>query len=207
MQTLPFLYLPDAITLILLILILGMLRSVAVSHIRQELLIIRKEMMTFWLNSSLKRSDAGYLALRGLIDSSIRLAPRLSPARLLFTYRIERKAARHGKALPLADPARKAQFAIDGTAPKNGREKLRRLQMEMNLGLGTFFLMGSISGWAVLLIVVLKLIKRSMAHHPAHRIDAFFDMAERILSRFGRLAQRIGFAGQDWAVPACDASE
>ena len=185
----------------------GMLRSVAVSHIRQELLIIRKEMITFWLDRSLERSDAGYLALRGLIDSSIRFAPRLSPARLLFVYRLERKAAKQGNPLPIADAARMVSLIIDRTAHKNGREKLKRLQMEMSLGMGTFFLMGSISGWAVCFVVVLKMIKRSLAHYTVHRTDAFFDMAERVLSRFGRRAQRIGFAGQGWAVPGCDPSE
>jgi hypothetical protein len=207
MPTLPFLYLPDAVTLVLLLLVLGLLRSVAVSHIRQEMLVIRKEMLSFRLNSSLERDVEGYLALLGLIDASIRLAPRLSPARLLFTYRLERREAQKGRPLPLADPARAVGLIIDRTKNKIGREKLKRLQMEINLGMGTFLLMGSISGWGVFLVVVIKMIRRSVTHHPAHRIDAFFDMTERVLSRFGRLAQRIGFAGHDWAAPGCAASE
>ncbi len=196
MPTLPFLYLPDAVTLILLLVALSMLRRVAIIHLRQELLIIRKEMISFWLNGGLEHKDAGYIALRGLIDSSIRIAPRLSPARLMFVYRLLRQRSKRGNPVPMSDPAREVGLRIDATADRHGREKLKRLQMEMNLGMGTFFLMGSVSGWVLLLVIVPRMAKRSIARHAHHSTDAFFDMTERVLSRFGRRAQRIGFASQ-----------
>ncbi len=188
MRILPFLYLPDAVTLILLLVVLGMLRRAAVDHIRQELLSIRREMLSYWLNNALDFSDCGYIALRNLIDSSLNLAPRLTPGRLLFLYRLHRNTA-----LTLPDPSLEASLLIQSTA--NGREKLKRLQMEMNLGLGVFFLTGSISGWFLLLIIVSKMLKRTISHRKYDRVDFFFDMVEKVLLCFGRQAQQIGRAG------------
>jgi hypothetical protein len=195
MRALPFLYLPDAVTLVLLMLVLSELRKIAISHVRQELLIIRKEMLTFWLNNGLDRADEGYLALRGLIDSSIRLAPRLSPARLVFVWQLQKRMTRRGHPPPFPDE-RAAWLRLGRIANQSSREKLRRLALEMTLALGTFVLIGSISGWAILLLVLPKMIRRSFAHRSGHRVDVFFDMAERMLSRVGRRAQEIGFAGQ-----------
>jgi hypothetical protein len=195
MRTLPFLYLPDAVTLILLMLVLSELRKVAISHVRQELLIIRRGMLAFRLNNGLDRADAGYIALRGLIGSSIRLAPRLSPARLLFVRRLQKRMAKHGRALPVPDPVRAASLCINRIKNVPGRERLKKFQLEMSLALGVFFLVGSISGWAILFVVVPKMVRRSFAHRAGHRADAFFDMVERVLSRVGRRAQEIGFAG------------
>jgi len=194
MRTLPFLYLPDAVTLVLLILVLGELRKVAICHLRQELLILRKEMISFWLRSGLDRADAGYLALRDLIDVSIRLAPRLSPARLLFIHRMQKHGVKRWD--PFPDPAGDVGARIRHILNQAGREKLQRLQTEMSLALGSFFLVGSVSGWVLLLVIVPKMIRRSFVHHSRDRADAFFDMTERLLSRAGRRAQQIGFAGQ-----------
>ncbi len=191
MQTLPFLYLPDALTLVLLMLVLGELRKIAISHVRQELLITRKEMLAFWLDNDLDRADAGYVALRGLIDSCIRIAPKISPARLFFIHRLQKRMT---SPLRVPNPASVAALRIGCIRNKSGREKLRRLQLEMNLALGTFFVMGSISGWAVLFLLVPRMIGRSFTRHSGHKIDAFFDMAERLLSRLGRRAQEIGLA-------------
>jgi hypothetical protein len=196
MSMLPFLYLPDAITLILLLIVFGMLRIVAIDHVRQELLIIRKEMLVYWLSKGLDRKELGYMALRNLIDSSIRLAPGLSPGRLMFIYRLRRKAAKAGAMLPFPDPAREVSLMIECTANGNGREKLKRLQMEMNLALGAFFLMGSLSGWFLLFAIVPRMVKRTLAHYQDHRTDIFFDMVERVLGSLGRQAQQIGYTVQ-----------
>ncbi len=196
----PFLYLPDAITLILLLVVLGMLRSVAINHIRQELLIIRKEMLFYWLNNGLDRNDGGYVALRKLIESSIMLVSRLSPARLIFIYRLQRKRADGGAILRFPNPSREVSLLIENIANAGGRKKLERLQMEMNLGLGTFFLMGSLSGWCLLFIIVPRMLKRTLSHYQDHRTDVFFDMAERVLASLGRKAQQIGYATQDLMV-------
>ena len=198
MPTLPFLYLPDAVTLILLLVVLAMLRSAAICHLRQELLIIRKEMLSFWLDRGLDHADRGYSALNELLSATIRFAPRFSPARLLFIHRLKKKTLKQGRLFPLPDPARDARLLIDRTADGNGREKLIRLQMELNLSLGTFFLVGSLSGWVLFSAVVYKMAKRSIADYQDHRIDVFFDMAERVLGRIGRQALMIGLAGQHW---------
>jgi hypothetical protein len=187
---LPFLYLPDAITLILLLIVFGMLRMAAIDHIRQELLNIRREMLSYWLNNALDTNDCGYVALRNLINSSIKLAPRLTPGRLVFIYRLQRN-----RTLSLPDPSHEVSLLVKGTANANGREKLKRLQMEMNLGLGVFFLMGSLSGWLFLFIIVPRMLKRTISHHKDDRVDFFFDMLERMLLSLGRQAQQIGRAG------------
>ncbi len=190
--TLPFLYLPDAVTLILLMLVMEVWRSVAVLHLRQELLIVRKEMLSCRLAGGIGQQDTGYAALRGLVDDSIRLAPRLSPARLLFILRLLRKARKLGHPVPASDPAQEVRQKIEAGASRAGREKLERLHMETSLSVGTFYLAGSLSGWVLAFAVLPVMIKRSIAHHAHHRTDSFFDMTERVLSRMGRNAQRTG---------------
>jgi hypothetical protein len=193
MLTLPFLYLPDAITLILLIVVFGMLRKAAIDHIRQELSIIRKETLLYWLNHALDFKDCGYLALCASIESSIRLVPGLSPGRLVFLYRLGRKTE-SATSLSFQDPSREVHDLIECTSNVKGREKLKRLHLEMNMALGAFFLMGSISGWFLLLILVLKMLKRTFSHYQKHRTDVFFDMFERALVSLGRQALQIGSA-------------
>ncbi len=194
MPTLPFLYLPDAVTLILLMLILSTLRSVAVVHLRQELLVIRREMLLIRLAGVTRQAAAPYDGLRALLDSCIRVAPRLSPARLFFLYRLQRKQTMLGNPPPFTDRARAVHAAIALLGDQSAGEKLRRLQMEMNLSLGSFYVMGSLSGWAVLFCLVPRMVKRSVARRDSHRTDSFFDMLERVLGRLGRNAQKLGFA-------------
>jgi hypothetical protein len=184
MPTLPFLYLPDAITLILLMIVFCMLRSAAIIHIRQELLFIHKKMLVHWLENGLDRTDRGYLALRNLIESSIRLAPQLSPGRLMFIHRLQRRAAKSGALFP--SPSREVSRLIEGTPDEKGQAKLKRLQLEMDLVMGTFVLMGSISGWFILSIIIAKMLRRTMARHKVNRIDFFFDVIERMLGHLGR---------------------
>ncbi len=188
MPTLPFLYLPDAITLILLIIALSMLRSAAVINIRQKLLVVRKEMLVYWLDNGLDRSDRGYLAFGDLVESCISLAPRLSPARLMCIYKLQRRTALF---YTLSD---EANGLVECTANAKGRAKLRRLQMEMNLALGTFILLGSLSGWFLLFIITSKMLKRTIAQSKIDRTDFFFDMLERVLAHLGRQTLRVGFA-------------
>jgi len=195
---LPFLYLPDAVTLILLLLALGMLRSTAVGNIRQELLVIRKELLTFRLDCGRHGAEPAYLALRNLVDSSIRLAPELSPARLLFVFRLQRKLAKRGMSLPLPNPSLAVNDRIEEAKIRNVRTKLKRLQMELNLGVGTYFLLGSVSSWLLMFVIVPKVVRRSFSHHPGHRVDAFFDMIERVLSRLGRRALWLASTMESW---------
>jgi len=200
MGMLPFLYLPDTVTLVLLIVILGMLRGLAIDHIRQELQSIRKEMLFYWLSNGLDFRDQGYLALRNQIESAIELAPGLSPGRLLFLYRLHKKAAKNETILPLPDPIHDVGLRIELTTNSGGREKLKRLQMEMNLALGMFFLMGSLSGWFLLSILAARMLKGTVSHYQDHRTDIFFDMVEKVLGVLGRKAQQIGYAAQGVAI-------
>jgi len=188
MPTLPFLYLPDAVTLILLMIAFSMLRSAAVLHIKQELLVVHKEMLVYWLENGLDRSDRGYLAISDLVESAIRLAPRLSPARLVFIYRLQRRTAL------FYTPSGEVSRLIEYTPDEKGRAKLRRLQMEINLALGTFILLGSISGWFLLLMITSKMLKGTIAHSGTDRTDFFFDMLERMLAHLGRQTLQMGFA-------------
>jgi hypothetical protein len=73
--------------------------------------------------------------------------------------------------------------------------------MEMNLGVGTFFLLGSVSSWGLMFVVVPKVVRRSFGHHPGHRVDAFFDMIERVLSRQGRKALWLAATMESWTSP------
>lgn len=198
---LPFLYLPDAVTLILLILALSMMRRAAIDNIRQELLIIRKEMLSLRLNGGRGREEPAYSALRGQVDSSIRLAPELSPARLFFVFRLQRRLAKRGMSLPVPNPALEVNRRIDEARSSDIRSRLRRLQMEMNLGVGTFFLLGSVSSWGLMFVVVSKVVRRSFANHAGHRVDAFFDMIERVLSRLGRRALWLAATMESWTSP------
>jgi hypothetical protein len=191
MRMLPFLYLPDAITFILLLVVFGMLRKAATDHARQELSIIRKEMLMYWLNHSLDLNDRGYLALHNLIESSIGLVPRLSPGRLALIYRLQRKIKSTTVRL-CPDSSSEVHLLIECTSDAKGREKLKRLHLEMNMALGTLFLMGSISGCFLLLVLTLKMLKRTMSHYQKDRTDVFFDMFERVMIRLGRLALQIG---------------
>ena len=80
--------------------------------------------------------------------------------------------------------------------------------MEMNIALGIFYLMGSLSGWFVLLALGPKMIKRTFSHHQDRRIDVFFDMVERVLGRLGRQALQIGSAAPKHTVmPARSSAE
>jgi hypothetical protein len=191
---LPFLYLPDAVTLSLLLVVFKALRVAAVDHATSELLSLREEMLVFWLSNGLNRNDEGYLALSNILESAMRLLPALSPARLVFIDRFGKKVTKRGVELQLPNPSRNADRLIDGTMTENGRQKLRRLHLETNLVLGTFLLMGSLSGCALSLTIASRMLKRTIAHHGIGRTDFFFDLLERVLGTLGRQALRIGSA-------------
>jgi hypothetical protein len=194
MPILPFLYLPDAVTLIFLLVTFSLLRSVAIHHINQELLTIREEMLFYWVKNGLDHKDKGYLALRNLIDASMSLVPRLSPARFVFIYLLRKRRSKTGRILGLPNPSAECSRMVECIDNANGRKKLRRLQMEMNLALGTFFLAGSLSGWFLLFVLIPRMLRRTILHGRDHRTDFFFDLLERVLGTVGRQAQQIGHA-------------
>ncbi len=171
-------------TLLLLMVVFSMLRSAAVIHIKQELLFFHKEMLVHWLDNGLDRTDRGYVALRNLIESSIRLVPQISPGRLLFFRRLQRRTAKSATLFP--SPSREVGLLMEGTQDEKGRAKLKKLQMEMDLGMGTFILMGSLSGWFILSVIMSKMLKRTLSRHKVNRTDFFFDLLERMLVHLGR---------------------
>src|SRR5262245_8220378 len=90
----PFLYLPDAVSLLLLGVALSLLRQSAVEHLRMELDRLRSHTQDVWRATGASLEDSAYVSLQKLIDSSDRLAEKLSPARLYFLHRCWRKIAK-----------------------------------------------------------------------------------------------------------------
>jgi len=188
MGPIPFLYLPDAVSLALLFAALELLRRSAVDHVRQVSIGIRNEMLAYWMREGLPLSHPAYVRLRRQIDTSIRCADKVTPARLYFVSRWFRNAARCEDQSGFTDALaglRRPTLDIEDTRV---RDKVRRFDLELNASLGIFFLTASISGWILLLPILLRMIKRVARRRPKSRVDLFFDLAERILSRLGRRA-------------------
>jgi hypothetical protein len=192
MPTLPFLYLPDAVTLSLLIIVFSALRRAAVDHAAQELLSLREEMLVFWIRNGLNPDDEGYIALSNILESATNLLPSLSPGRLIFIHRLTGKMAKRNIETQLPDPSRNVDCLIEGTTPATAQQKLKRLHLETNLALGTFMLAGSLSGCALTFIIASRMLRRTVAHHGMDRTDFFFDLLERVLGILGRQALQIG---------------
>ncbi len=192
----PFLYFPDAVTLLLLLTVLGMLRSASIGRFRQELLVIRKEMLIFWVNNGLNPGDAGFRALRDLLECCLLIAPELSPGRLLFLRRLQKKATNSKIPLFLRDPSREVRLQIARTADAKGQEKLKRLQTETGLAVGTFCLVGSVSGWFLSFTIVVRMLKHIFVHCTGNRTDFFFDMLERVLGSLGMQSVHLLYAIQ-----------
>jgi|WetSurMetagenome_2_1015567.scaffolds.fasta_scaffold464271_2 hypothetical protein len=74
--------------------------------------------------------------------------------------------------------------------------------MEMNLGLGAFFLVGSLSGCLLLLVILPGIFKHAISHHSENRTDFFFEMFEGVIGRVGRRAQQLGYAAQQHRLPS-----
>lgn len=178
----PFLYLPDALSLTLLFVALTLLRRSAIAHLRQELLRLRKEMILYWSGNELPFDHAAYQQLRALLAEVAELAPRLSPARFFF---INRHVSRSGLGEMLPSPAAEHVRIQSGSAEdRKAKLKLQRLHLEMNLGVGTFFLLGSISGWMLLCTILIRLAIRKVTGRSAHAATVF-DLAEKLISRIG----------------------
>jgi hypothetical protein len=185
----PFLYLPDALSLTLLIVALTVLRRAAIVHLRQELLRLRKEMILYWSGNELPFDQAAYQQLCALLAEMAELAPRLSPARLFFVHRL---ASKSGRGELWSSPKAERPVAQSGSAGDHQvKLKLQRLHLEMNLAVGTFFLLGSISGWMLLCYVLLRLAVRRIKGRSASRVG-FFDLSEKLISRIGFDAVKLG---------------
>lgn len=179
----PFLYLPDALSLALLIAALTLLRRSAIAHVRQELLQLRKEMILYWNGSGFPFDDPEYQRVRVLLAQAAELAPCLSPARFFFLNRLLRGSP--GGGMP---PSPAIEFS--GTQPASAargkaRIKLRRISLESDLAIGTFFLLGSLSGWVLLCSILIRLAARKIRGRESGNTASVFDLAEKLISRIG----------------------
>jgi len=176
----PFLYLPDALSLALLIAALILLRRSAVAHVRQELLRLRKDMILYWSGSGLSLNDPEYLRVSALLVGAAAVAPCLSPAHCFFLDRLVRRGssgvARACPAIPSFD-----------SRPASGKTKIKldRISLESNLAVGSFFLLGSLSGWMVTCFLLIRLAARKIRGRKAANPASVFDLAEKLISRIG----------------------
>ena len=193
----PFLYLPDAISLAFLLIVLTLLRRTAIAHIQQELCGIRNELFVYCSIKKLPLSHTAYLNLSHRIDSASRLAPEVSRARLFFTGSLASETGKSGNEHPLPNPASELSLHIKSIEDKEIREKLRRFELETSLSFGVFFLLGSISGWIYMSWLLMRLLVRLVSRRPpGSRVDWFFDMAERLIASLGGRALRLALSLQ-----------
>src|SRR4029434_6032477 len=100
----PFLYLPDAISLMLLWVALSLLRQSAVEHLRMELDRLRKGALEYWLETYAPLADSAYVSLRSVIDSTDRIADKFSPGRLFFVHLCWRRITKSQNVRLFPDP-------------------------------------------------------------------------------------------------------
>jgi len=179
----PFLYLPDAISLALLIAALTLLRRSAVAHVRQELLRLRKDMIVYWGAGGLPFDDPEYLRVRALLVRAAAVAPRLSPAHCFFLDRLLHSGS---AAVTPAIPSFDSQ-------PARGKAKIKldRISLESNLAVGSFFLLGSLSGWMMICSLLIRLAARKIRGRKPANPASVLDLAEKLISRIGFRAMNI----------------
>ncbi len=187
----PFLYLPDSLSLALLLPLFGMLRRSAVAHLHQELLRIRQDMFFFWFDQKLTFSHPAYIHLGRRIDSASRLAVKLSPARLFFIFRLCKGLIQTDGREPGEARASQLAHQLEGIDNRYAREKLLRAHLEINFSIGLFFLMGSISGLVLFAVVLFHLLRRAMRGASKERVDRLFDLAEKLFARVGYRVQKL----------------
>jgi hypothetical protein len=123
-----------------------------------------------------------YQELRALLAKIAELAPRLSPARFFFIHRLVRRSGL-GEML-LSQGGELALTRLENAAERKAQLKLQRLHLEMNLGVGTFVLLGSISGWMLLCSILIRVAFRKVTGRSAYA-PTIFDLAEKLISRIG----------------------
>jgi len=192
----PFLYLPDAISLGLLLIVLDLLRRSAVAHLRQELLGIRNGLFCYWSANHLPLSHPDYLNVQSRIESAVRLAHKLSPARLFFVTRLVRKTEKQSRKRLLHAQAQELQARPNMAEARRVREKLRRIDLETNMLLGVFLLVASVSGWILLLVIVARVVFRLFSRKSGSLVDYVFDLAERLTARIGSRSLKTAIASE-----------
>ena len=183
----PFLYLPDAVSLIIVLIGLTLLRRSVIEHLQCEFMQIREHVRSYRSSTGLPENDPALLALEQHLDSFIRLAPKVSPARLFFVYRQLRKTSERPPRDPVSDLAR----CIESVDNAKVRNRLKRFQIEMLLSVGILFLIGSLSGWILLAYILFRVARRLFSHRAGNRIDWSMELMERLTYRIGRQTHRL----------------
>src|SRR5262245_29981229 len=127
----PFLYLPDALSLLLVWTAFVLLRGAAVEHLRIELAHLGADLREYWDTSGLRPEPRVTGAFDLLIDSVCRLAERIAPARLYFVRRCLRELSHGGPAYELPDLFANLEACIDALDDRRARERLRYLKLEL----------------------------------------------------------------------------
>ena len=181
----PFLYLPDAISLTLVLIGLTLLRQSIVEHLRQEFLRIREQVRIYWTSTRLPHDEPALVALEQLLDSLIRLAPKVSPARLFFVFRRLLKASKNLDEMQ-RDPHSELARRIGAIREAKIREALERFQLEIIFRVGVFVLIGSLTGWIFLSSLLFRVFVRLFAHRSGDRLDWSMELMEKLTYRIGR---------------------
>jgi len=187
----PFLYLPDAISLMLLFVALSLLRQSAVEHLRMELDRLRREVLEYWLETGAPLKDSSYVSLQSLIDSSDRLADKFSPGRLFFVHLCWRKITKSQNERLFPDPLGEFERQVVAVTEKRILEKLLSFELDMVMKLGVFLMVASISGWISFFYFEFRILWRSRTWPAGNRVDRFMDFNERLVTRMGREAHRL----------------
>jgi hypothetical protein len=184
-MSIPFLYLPDAISLALLVVALILLRRSAIEHFRQELLKIRHRMVVYCCDIGFPLRHPAYLHIHDEITLLDRIAQRISPAHLFFIRRVCNEAFTNESLRFLPCKPDRLEEKLDKIGNKRLAEKLRTTQLEINLTLGSLYLLGSLSGWMLSSRFLYKIAFRKIPGHPKKKSDKRIDLAERFISRIG----------------------
>jgi hypothetical protein len=181
----PFLYLPDAISLAFIVIALLLLRRLAVEHFRQELLKIRNKLVLYCCDVGFPLHHPACLHIHDEITLLGRIAERISPANLYYVRRVCMEAFKDNplEVFSLAtDPFGERRDKIEN---ERIAEKLLITQLEIDLTLGSLYLLGSLSGWIISARILYKIAFRKVAAHPRGKLDKRMDLAERFISRIG----------------------
>ena len=195
-----FLYLPDAVSLLLLGIALSLLRQSAVEHLRIELDRLRSQTLDSWRATGASLEDSTYAGLQSLIDSSDRLAEKLSPARLYFVQRCWRKIVKSKPEGLFPHPLGEFERQLTLINDKRILETLAGLKLDLVMKLGVFLVAGSVSGWISLFCLESRILWRSRLWPAGTRIDRFMDFNERLVTRLGREAHRLAILTEPFAV-------
>ncbi len=190
-MTTPFLYLPDAISLAMLIYALTLLRRSSICHCREELYRLQQETLLCWADIAIAEDARVYREVSGRITAGIESLESTTPARLFFIGRACAKIPATVYQHLLPEWAAGTEPVLLGLEDRKVQQKLQRVLLESDICLGIFYLFGSLSGWAKATVLLCKVIARMPSHKKSHRIDWAFDAMERVFSREGRRALRL----------------